>query len=217
MKRAATVIGLLLLATLPWWPVSDYMITLVVYIGLASLVAMGLVLLTGVGGLTSFGQAAFVGLGAYSAAYCTLTLGWSPWMALGVALLLTAASAVLIGAITVRMSGHFLPLATIAWGLSLYFLFGNLEALGKYDGLSGLPVLTAFGVSFGEQRSMAVLVWAVVALAALSIVNLLDSRPGRAIRALNGSAGMAEAMGVNTAYTKMAIFVYAALLAAVSG
>jgi len=219
MSRNAIVsfVAALALATLPWWPVSEYAITLLVYIGLSSLVAMGLVLLTGVGGLTSFGQAAFVGLGAYTAGYFTVVLNLSPWLALPAALALTGVSALLIGAITVRMSGHFLPLATIAWGLALYYLFGNLEFLGKYDGLSGLPVLSVFGFSFGDQRSMAVLVWVVVALAALSIRNLLDSRPGRAIRALNGTATMAEAMGVNSARARIVIFVYAALLAGLSG
>lgn len=213
----ASLVAMLALATLPWWPVSEYAITLLVYIGLSSLVAMGLVLLTGVGGLTSFGQAAFVGLGAYTAGYFTVALNLSPWLALPAALALTGVSALLIGAITVRMSGHFLPLATIAWGLALYYLFGNLEFLGKYDGLSGLPVLSLLGFSFGDQRSMAVLVWIVVALAALSIRNLLDSRPGRAIRALNGTATMAEAMGVNSARARIVIFVYAALLAGLSG
>ena len=205
------------LATLPWWPVSDYTVTLLVYIGLSGIVAMGLVLLTGVGGLTSFGQAAFVGLGAYTAGYLTVALQLSPWLALPAALALTGVSALLIGAITVRMSGHFLPLATIAWGLALYYLFGNLGFLGKYDGLSGLPVLTLFGWSLGDQRRMAILVWVVVALVALSIVNLLDSRPGRAIRALNGAGTMAEAMGVNTARLRIVVFVYAALLAGLSG
>jgi len=219
MTRNAVVslVAVLALVTLPWWPVSEYAITLLVYIGLSSLVAMGLVLLTGVGGLTSFGQAAFVGLGAYTAGYFTVVLNLSPWLALPAALALTGVSALLIGAITVRMSGHFLPLATIAWGLALYYLFGNLEFLGKYDGLSGLPVLSLFGFSFGDQRSMAVLVWIIVALAALSIRNLLDSRPGRAIRALNGTATMAEAMGVNSARARIVIFVYAALLAGLSG
>lgn len=206
-----------LLASLPWWPVSEYVVTLVVYIGLSSLVAMGLVLLTGVGGLTSFGQAAFVGLGAYTAGYFAVVLDASPWLGLLAALSLTGVSALLIGAITVRMSGHFLPLATIAWGLSLYYLFGNLEFLGKYDGLSGLPVLRLFGFTFDDQRAMAMLVWVIVALGAVSIRNLLDSRPGRAIRALNGAATMAEAMGVNSARARIVIFVYAALLAGLSG
>lgn len=219
MTREAKVwlVAAALLASLPWWPVSEYVVTLLVYIGLSSLVAMGLVLLTGVGGLTSFGQAAFVGLGAYTAGYFAVVLHLSPWLGLLAALGLTGVSALLIGAITVRMSGHFLPLATIAWGLSLYFLFGNLEFLGKYDGLSGLPVLNLLGFAFDDQRSLAVLVWVVVALSAVSIRNLLDSRPGRAIRALNGAASMAEAMGVNAARARIVIFVYAALLAGLSG
>jgi branched-chain amino acid transport system permease protein len=218
LQRGALIAGALLLwASLPWWPVSNYVITLLVYVGLASLVSMGLVLLTGVGGLTSFGQAAFVGLGAYTAGYLTVGCGLSPWLALLAALLITGGSALLLGAITVRMSGHYLPLATIAWGLSLYYLFGKLEFLGKHDGLSGLPALSLAGVSLLDHRAMVVLVWAVVALVAWSLYNLLDSRPGRAIRALNGAGGMAEAMGVNTARAKVVIFVYAALLAALSG
>ncbi len=123
----------------------------------------------------------------------------------------------MIGLITMRMSGHYLPLATIAWGLSLFFLFGNLEFLGKYDGLNGVPVLSFFGVSLQSGRSMFYLIWVVVLLAVLAMQNLLNSRPGRAIRALKGGGTMAEAMGVNTAWMKVVIFVVAAVLACVSG
>ena len=49
--------------------------------------------------------------------------------------------ALLLGLITLRMSGHYLPLGTIAWGISLYYLFGNLEFLGGYDGITGIPPL----------------------------------------------------------------------------
>jgi branched-chain amino acid transport system permease protein len=101
-------------------PLPDFWIAQLNYIGLYALVSMGLVLLTGVGGLTSFGQAAFVGVGAYTTAWLTLNLGMSPWITLFVGLGLTAVCAVLVGLITLRMSGHYLPLATIAWGLSLY-------------------------------------------------------------------------------------------------
>ena len=66
-----------------------FYITLLNYIGLYSLVALGLVLLTGVAGQTSFGQAAFVGLGAYTTAVLTTQYGWSPWATLIVALAIT--------------------------------------------------------------------------------------------------------------------------------
>jgi branched-chain amino acid transport system permease protein len=206
-----------LLVLLPLLPTPDYWITLANYIGLYAIVALGLVLLTGVGGLTSFGQAAFVGLGAYSTAYLSTTFGLSPWTGLAVGILITIASALLIGAITMRLSGHYLPLGTIAWGLSLYFLFGNLEFLGKYDGLSGIPPISILGNTLDDGRAMYFLIWFVVILAVLMVQNLLNSRPGRAIRALKGGGVMAEAMGVNTTWMKIAIFVVAAILACVSG
>lgn len=197
--------------------VPEYWVTLLNYIGLYSIVAIGLVLLTGIGGMTSFGQAAFVGIGAYATAFLTTQYGVSPWLALIVGVVVTGLVALGLGLVTMRLSGHFLPLGTIAWGLALYFLFGNLDALGKYDGINGIPVLNVFGVDLESGRHIYYLIWVVVLLAVVSVQNLLNSRAGRAIRALRGGGMMAEAMGVNTAWMRVVIFVYAAVLAAVSG
>jgi branched-chain amino acid transport system permease protein len=136
-NRLLPIAFLIPAALLPLVPVPEYWITLLNYIGLYSLVAIGLVLLTGVGGMTSFGQAAFVGIGAYAAGYLSTSHGVSPWLTLLAGLAITVMAAYLIGLLTMRMSGHYLPLATIAWGLSLYYLFGNLEFLGKHDGING--------------------------------------------------------------------------------
>ena len=216
MKKTFLLFAVVM-AALPLLPTPEFWITLANYIGLYSIVALGLVLLTGVAGLTSFGQAAFVGLGAYATAYLTTQLGMSPWLGLAAGIVVTAAAAFFIGAITMRLSGHFLPLGTIAWGLSLYFLFGNLEFLGKYDGLNGIPPISVFGMTLGSGRAMYYLIWVVVIVAVIGLQNLLNSRPGRAIRALKGGGVMAEAMGVNTAWMKIVIFVIAALLACISG
>jgi branched-chain amino acid transport system permease protein len=202
---------------LPLLPTPEFWITLANYIGLYSIVAFGLVLLTGVAGLTSFGQAAFVGLGAYATAYLTTQFGLSPWIGLVVGLAITAGAAFFIGAITMRLSGHYLPLGTIAWGLSLFYLFGNLDFLGKYDGLNGIPSISLFGLVLNTGREMYFLIWFIVVVSVIAIQNLLNSRPGRAIRALKGGGVMAEAMGVNTAWMKIVIFVLAALLACISG
>ena len=204
-------------ALLPILPTPEFWITLANYIGLYAIVALGVVLLTGVGGMISFGQAAFVGLGAYATAYLTTQFGLSPWVGLLVGLLITAAAAFALGLITMRLSGHYLPLGTIAWGLSLYFLFGNLEFLGKYDGLNGIPSIKLLGITLDSGREIYFLIWLVVILAIVALQNLLNSRPGRAIRALKGGGLMAEAMGVNTARMKIVIFVIAALLACISG
>jgi branched-chain amino acid transport system permease protein len=145
--------------------VPDFWITQSIYIGLYAIVALGLVLLTGVAGLTSFGQAAFVGVGAYTAAYLATKLGVSPWLTLLVGVALAVAAALLLGAITLRMSGHYLPLATIAWGLALNYTMANMEWLGKYDGILGIPPLKLFGWSLGTGRGLHPLVWVIALLA----------------------------------------------------
>src|SRR5450830_1803811 len=195
----------------------EFSITLLNYIGLYAIVAIGLVLLTGVAGLTSFGQAAFVGLGAYTTAYLTTTYGISPWLTLLIGLAITAVIALFLGFITLRMGGHYLPLGTIAWGISLYFLFGNVEFLGGHTGITSIPAVSLFGWELKSGDQFYYLIWLVVLLAIVAIRNLLDSRQGRAIRALRGGVVMAEAMGVNTQRTKIVIFLIAALLASTSG
>ena len=209
------------MAALPFLPVPDFWITQLNYIGMFSLVALGLVLLTGIGGLTSFGQAAFAGIGAYSSAYLCTAYGASPWLGLAAGLMATAAVALLLGWLTLRMSGHYLPLATIAWSLALYYTMGNLAALGKYDGLLGVPAISLFGISLHDERRVYLLIWFCALAAALGITHLLDSRPGRVMRALNvnrgGGVTMPEAMGASTFRYKVVMFVIAALLASVSG
>jgi branched-chain amino acid transport system permease protein len=196
---------------------SEFYVTLMNYIGLATLVTLGLVLLTGVAGLMSFGQQAFVGIGAYATGVLTTHFAGSPWIGLAVGLALTALIALGIGLITVRLRGHYLPLSTIAWGISAYFVFGNLEILGKYNGLQGIPPLTVFGWTIGTGRASYALIWIAALAALLAARNLLDSRSGRAVRALRMRATMAESFGIDTARLKLVIFLYAALLAALSG
>lgn len=220
-RSVLALVAAVVMLVLPFAPVPDFWITQLNYIGLFSLVVLGLVLLTGVGGLTSFGQAAFAGIGAYATGYLTTVLGMSPWLGLVAGLAVTLVLALVIGALTLRMSGHYLPLATICWCLALYYLVGNLDSLGKYDGLLGLPALTIGDFSFQSERRIYLLIWLAALLAAVGVTRLLDSRPGRIMRALNtnrgGGATMPEAMGASTFRYKLVMFVIAALLASVSG
>lgn len=194
-----------------------FYVTLLNYIGLYSLVALGLVLLTGVAGQTSFGQAAFVGLGAYTTAVLTTQYGMSPWFTLVIALAITLAVGYVLGIITLSMGGHYLPLATIAWGISLYFLMGTIESFGGFTGITGVPAVTLFGFKLEKEGEFYYFIWIVVLAALWCIANLLDSRPGRAIRALKQGSTMVEAFGIHPGRTKTAAFVIAALLACLSG
>jgi branched-chain amino acid transport system permease protein len=226
VNQRGLIAGFLVLLAVGPLVLPEFQITLLNYIGLAALVTLGLVLLTGVGGLTSFGQAAFVGLGAYTSAYLTTAQGlppvlsWfaiSPWLALIAGLVITLAVAGVLGLLTLRLSGHYLPLGTIAWGMSLYFLFGNVEFLGGHTGITGIPALNFFGFELKDGRHYYYLIWFILLAAIWLTQNLLDSREGRAIRALKGGSVMAEAMGVDTARSKMIIFLVAAGFAAISG
>lgn len=186
------------------------------YVGLNAIVCIGLVLLAGVVGLASFGQAAFVGTGAYTAALLSTRLGWSAWETLPAALLVTGASALGLSWLTIRLSGHYLVLGTLAWAIALYYLFGNVEFLGGYNGLSGIPALTLFGVSFADTRSVYWVVWTIVAIVMMMTGNLLDSRTGRALRVVR-HATMARSFGIDISKLKTKAFVIAAMFAGISG
>src|SRR5262245_37342325 len=139
-------------------------------VGISALVVLGLVMLTGVGGATSFGQAAFVGIAAYTTAWLSTVPGASPWLGLVFALVLTATAALIIGALTLRLGGHFLPLSTIAWGLSIALVFGNIEALGRHTGISAIPPIHLFGASLADPRAVYYLIWTLVGLDRKSVV-----------------------------------------------
>ncbi|MEW5890468.1 MAG: branched-chain amino acid ABC transporter ATP-binding protein/permease [Pseudomonadota bacterium] len=214
--RALPALFLVALAVAPLVLPSFY-VTLLNYIGLATLVTLGLVVLTGVAGIVSFGQQAFVGLAAYTTAVLTTLLGVSPWLTLLAGLAVTAAVGLLLGVITLRLSGHYLSISTIAWGIALYFLFGYLPILGQYSGIDNIPPVALFGWALDTGAKSYYLIWIVTGAALIAARNLLDSRCGRAIRALRFRGVMAESFGVNTASLKMLIFLYAALLAGLSG
>jgi len=195
----------------------SFTITLMNYIGIYAFAVLGLVLLTGVGGLTSFGQAAFVGIGAYATAWYTAVQGGSPWIGLLLALLLTGLVATVLGAATLRLGGHFLPLSTIAWGVAIFFLFGNIDAIGRYSGLSGIPAITIGPISLVGNVAMYCFIWGLLGIVMLLCRNLLDSRKGRAIRSLRGGIAMVESLAIDSFRMRLAIFVFAGTLAGLSG
>ena len=210
---AALVVALALLP----FGLGNFSVSLLNDIGIGALVALGLVLLTGVGGTTSFGQAAFVGVAAYASAWLTTAHGFSPWLGLPFALLLTGIAALLIGLLTLRLGGHYLPLSTIAWGLSIPLLFGNMAMLGSHTGLSNVPPLTVFGMSLIDPRAIYYLIWIVLGLACWFSHNVLRSRAGRAIRSLRGGSTLLASVGADAFRVRLSLFMLAALLAGLAG
>ncbi len=194
-----------------------FYVTLFGYVGLGTLVALGLVLLTGVSGQTSFGQASFVGIAAYATTLLTKFAGAPPIVGLVAGLLLTGAIAWLLGLVTARLSGHFLALVSVAWGISFFSLFGTLPLLRGFNGIGNIPPLSLGVLSAESLRVNLGVIWAAVALVMAMSASLLDSRIGRAIRTLNGARLMGESVGIDTVRLSRTVFVIAALYAGVAG
>ncbi|MGD9922973.1 MAG: ATP-binding cassette domain-containing protein, partial [Pseudorhodoplanes sp.] len=194
-----------------------FIVTLMNYIGIYTLITLGLVLLTGCGGITSFGQAAFVGLGAYATAYLTTAAGISPWVGLLAGIALSSIVALVLGYITLHLGGHYLPLTTIAWGMAIYYSFGNFQFLGSHGGIGDIPPVSIFGYDFDEPERLYYIIWAFCGAALLGAANLLKSRQGRAIRALRGGRAMSESLGIDVFWVRLWVFILAAALAGIAG
>jgi branched-chain amino acid transport system permease protein len=214
--RSAAVLAVIAILAAPTF-VSAFTVTLLNYIGVYALVAIGLVLLTGIGGLVSFGQAAFVGLGAYSTAWLTTVEGQSPWLGLLLAITVTCGAAAGLGYVTLRLKGHFLSLSTIAWGLAIAFCFGNIDGLGNFNGIASIPPIAIGSATLGRSDQIYYLIWLIVIGALVLVYNLLDSRIGRAMRSLRGGNLLVESLGVDPFLVRLTLFVIAAFLAALSG
>jgi branched-chain amino acid transport system permease protein len=212
---------------------TDGMVTFdtLVRIGILTIVVVGLNLLMGYAGQISLGQAAFYGLGAYVSAIMT-TLAtrhdvlpeisrswWWPWLAILAGMVVTGVFAYLIGKPILRLRGNYLAMATLGVGIVLYTLFregGDLT--GGSDGIAGIPRL-AIGDSFQlwPMERYYFLVWAVAIVVIIVALNIVNSRVGRALRAIHGSEVAANVTGVDTARSKLQILVVSAMLASLAG
>ncbi|WP_038056648.1 ABC transporter permease subunit [Thermus amyloliquefaciens] len=208
---------LLLLVPLALSPF-PYYLTLLNFFALAAMVALSLYVLTGLAGMTSFAQAAFMGMGAYATALLTVRLGLSPWVGLLVGVFLALVLALVLGALTVRLKGHFLPLSTIAWQVALYILAGNLVGLtGGHTGLTDLPPMGLFGFPLDTGFRYAFLTLFLLVLLILGLYNLRHSRMGRALLALRGDALAAASFGVDPAALRLKAFLLSGAIAGLAG
>lgn len=209
---ALTALAPLLLSPFPFY------LTLANFIAFGALVALGLYLLTGLAGMTSFGQAAFMGLAAYTTAILTTKAGWNPWITLPAGVLVAMLGALVLGSITVRLKGHYLPLSTIAWCMALYIVMGSwTNVTGGFTGLTNLPAVPVFGLELTDPKAFFYLSAFFVLAGAWAAWNLTGSRVGRALRASRGDAVAAASFGVNPARLKLQAFVLSAVYAGVAG
>lgn len=212
---AFVVTGLLLLAG----TATDLLVVAdLVFIGLSALAATGLVLIMGFSGQVSLGHAAFYGIGAYSTAILTVDYGLSPFVAMAVGLAISAVVAAALGRAVFRLRGHFLAMATLAFGL-FFFYFATFasDLTGGNSGRGGVPKLAIGPWYATTDRRMFVLVWVLLGIALLVARNLADSGVGRALRATGSAEIAAASSGVNVVRMRVGVFVVGAMYASFAG
>jgi len=199
-------------------------------IGILTIVVVGLNLLMGYAGQISLGQAAFYGLGAYVSAIMTTMAvrhhllpqvsrtWWWPWLAMLVGMLLTGTFAYLIGKPILRLRGNYLAMATLGVGIVMYTLFREGEDItGGSDGIAGIPRLSIGTFRLWPMERYYFLVWIVAIVVIIVALNIVNSRVGRALRAIHGSEVAANVTGVDTARYKLQILVVSAMIASLAG
>lgn len=207
-----------LAAALPFMLTNDYYISTLILAFLNAIIVIGLNLLLGYAGQISLGHGAFYGLAAYTTSILTTTHGWPVEAGLVAGVVLTAATAYLIGVPTLKLSGHYLAMATLGFGLIVYIVFNeSIELTGGPSGFVGVPRLNLFGYSFDSDLSYYYFVAAVLTVIVLLSLNLIDSRIGRAMRAIHTSEKAAEVSGIDITAYKRFIFVLSAGYAGVAG
>ena len=197
---------------------SSYVLGILIFIALNAIAAFGLSLVMGFAGQVSLGQAAFYAIGAYVSGVLTASYGWNGWAALAVAVLAGGVTALLIGFPIFRLSGLLLAMATLGFGIIVYYVLVNWSGVtGGPSGLAGIPPLSLGAFRFDTDARMLWLTWACLLLLLGLGGNLVDSRIGRALRAVHWSESAAAAAGIDTARLKLGVFALAGASTALAG
>lgn len=195
-----------------------YYFTLLNLIGLNVIVVLGLNLLMGYAGQISLGHAAFYGLGSYVSGILTATYSVDPLLALLAGLAVSGLVALVVGIPALKLRGYYLAMATLGFGIIISIVFQELSWLtGGPSGLMGIPSFRLAGFNFDTPRTSFFLVWSAAGFILILSLNIVDSRVGRAFRAIHDSETAALAMGIDAQRMKLLIFVVSALYASLAG
>ncbi|MFO7932113.1 MAG: branched-chain amino acid ABC transporter permease [Desulfosalsimonas sp.] len=197
---------------------NSYYLQMLIFIGLNTLLALSLNMLMGYAGQISLGHAAFYGIGAYTTAVLTATYQVPPLLSLPAAVGAAMMVAWIVGIPTLRLSGYYLGMGTLGFGMIVHIVFREWSSVtGGASGFVGIPPLTAGPLTIDSEQHYFYLVWAVVLLSIIMCRRIIDSRVGRALRAIHDGEGPAAAVGINTKKLKLQVFVLSAGMAALAG
>jgi branched-chain amino acid transport system permease protein len=195
-----------------------FLVTLLVFVGIYIVVCTGLSLIFGFAGQLSLTQAAFYGIGAYASALITTRLGMPYWVGLTAAAALPAAVAFVIGVPILRLRHFYLAMATLSFSEIMAVMFiQEIDITGGPTGITNVPSPSLFGFKFDTPERYFYLVWVIALGVVLFSHNLIESRFGRALRAISDNEVAAGAMGVNVTAMKSLMFILSAVFAGIGG
>lgn len=213
-------LAVLLLASviilLPLLSGSSYIITIGIFSGINSLIAIGLCILMGYAGQVSLGQAGFYGIGAYVSAFLAEHYGFSTPLCLAAAMVVSAIAAVILAVPSLRLKGHYLAVATLSFGEIINIAL-NEWGPGGPSGFGDIPNFSILNFVFDSTTSYFYLVWACVVIVLIFSFNIINSRTGRALKAMHGSELASRAMGLDVTALKIKVFVISAVYASLAG
>ena len=213
--RIPILIGLLTLCALSR---SGYLVSLLIVIGLQAMPAIGLALIAGYTGQISLGHAAFYGLGAYGAALIGKWLGVPAWLDVLLATAIVAALAWAIGWLVFRLKGHYLAMATLAFGIIVQVGLVELhDVTGGPNGLTGIAPLSIFGLALDGDFVFLPVVWIVTIVGIVCAENLIASPTGLAMRAISESENVARSVGNDVQSVKRMVMMVSGLFCALGG
>lgn len=217
--RAGTLAVLALLAALAVAPfLSAYYTSVLLVIGIHTILTVGLCLLMGYAGQVSLGHAAFYGIGAFVSGVLTATYHVNPWLAMAIAAAGTGLVAYAVSFPIFQLRGNYLAMATLGFGIIIYVLFVEMDKYtGGPSGLSGVPYLSIGGLVFNTDFKLYYLIWGFTIAVLLISLNIVNSRSGRAMRAIQANEAAARSVGINVAGYKVKVFVLAAVYASLAG
>jgi branched-chain amino acid transport system permease protein len=214
---AVGVLAAILLGT-PLVVTNPYNLGILNLIGLYVIVVLGLNLFIGYAGQISLGHAGFFGLGAYGSAVLTATCNFPAWPAMVLTAAVLAVVALALGVPTLRLSGHYLAMATLGFNYVVHCIFVQWDQVtGGPSGLSGIPPLSLFGLTFDSDIKFHYLVWTCALLVLTLCLNLVRSGVGRGLAALAQDEVAAATLGVNVQRAKVLVFILSAVFASVAG
>lgn len=217
-NATAIIIFAIILVFVPFFIQNNYILTILIFVAEFTMITIGLSLLMGYAGQISLGQATFFGIGAYTTAILSTHLAVSPWLALVTGIVLAAGVAYLIGVLIFRLRGHYLAMATLGMNIIFFLILTQeVEWTGGPSGFRGIPDLSLGPFIFSTDTQYYYLFWFFTLIVIALSLNIVNSRVGRALRALHTSEVAAETVGINTDAYKRRVFALSAAYGALAG